>query len=167
MTLFYTGYNIILENDIYQKDLPAGKLSNRQFIELQFLEVIIMSRKTPFLTMKNREKLEAFLIDYLKEVFSDEEYITDFKKAYDEAYRVEIYGNRFLLTSGYIADWLRGLPLGTEYITYNIVCMLLKAVTGSEDYSLLDNYSEDEYTLDCYYWETLGRIILKEATKEE
>ena len=126
-----------------------------------------MSRKKQFLTMKNREKLEAFLTDYLKEVFSDEEYITDFKKAYDEAYRVEIYGNRCFLTSGYIADWLMGLPLGTEYMTYNIVCMLLKAVTGLEDYNQLENYSENEYTLDCYYWETLGRIILKEATKEE
>lgn len=42
MTLFYTGYNIILENEICQKDFPAGKLSDRQFIELQFMEVIIM-----------------------------------------------------------------------------------------------------------------------------
>ena len=126
-----------------------------------------MSRKKQFLTKKNREKLEAFLTSYLKEVFSNEEYITDFKKAYDEAYRVEIYGNRQLLTFGYIADWLRGLPLGTAYLTHNIVCMLLKAVTGSEDYSQLDNYSENDYVLDCYYWETLGRIILREATKEE
>ena len=126
-----------------------------------------MSRKKQFLTKKNREKLEAFLTSYLKEVFSDEEYITDFKKAYFEAYRVEIYGNRQLLTFGYIADWLRGLPLGTAYLTHNIVCMLLKAVTGSEDYSQLDNYSENDYVLDCYYWETLGRIILREATKEE
>ena len=126
-----------------------------------------MSRKKQFLTMKNREKLEAFLMEYLKEVFEDEEYITDFKKAYDEAYRVEIYGNRRFLTSGYIADWLRGLPLGTEYVTYNIICMLLKAVTGSADYSQLENYSEDDYSLDSYYWETLGRIILREATKEE
>ena len=67
------------------------------------------------------------------------------------------------MTSGYIADWLRGLPLGTEYMTYNIVCMLLKAVTGSEDYSLLDNYLEEDYDLDCYYWETLGKIILRET----
>lgn len=126
-----------------------------------------MSRKKQFLTMKNREKLEAFLTDYLKEVFEDEEYITDFKKAYDDAYRVEIYGNRRFLTAGYIADWLRGLPLGTEYVTYNIICMLLKAVTGSEDYRQLENYSEDAYSLDSYYWETLGRIILREATKEE
>ena len=131
------------------------------------MEVIIMSRKKKFLTMKNREKLEAFLIDYLKEVFEDEEYITDFKKAYDEAYRVEIYGSRRFLTSGYIADWLMGLPLGTKYMTYNIICMLLKAVTGSEDYKQLENYLEDDYTLDCYYWYTLGKIILREATKEE
>lgn len=126
-----------------------------------------MSRKKQFLTMENRKKLEAFLTDYLKKVFEDEEYITDFKKAYNEAYRVEIYGNRRFLTSGYIADWLRGLPLGTEYVTYNIICMLLKAVTGSADYRQFENYSEDDYSLDSYYWETLGRIILREATKEE
>ena len=126
-----------------------------------------MSRKKQFLTEKNREKLEAFLTDYLKEVFSDEEYITDFKKAYEEAYRVEIYGNRRFLTNKYISNWLRGLPLGTEYATYNIICMLLNAVTGSTDYNQLDNYSEDDYKLDCYYWETLGKIILREAMKEE
>ena len=126
-----------------------------------------MSRKKQFLTEKNKEKLEAFLIDYLKEVFEEEEYITDFKKAYEEAYRVEIYGNRRFLTDKYISDWLKGLPLGTEYATYNIICMLLKAVTGSADYDQLDNYLEDDYTLDCYYWETLGKIILREAMKEE
>lgn len=124
-----------------------------------------MSRQKKFLTIKNKEKLEAFLTDYLKEVFSDEEYITDFKKAYAEAYRVEVHGARHCLTPEYIADWLRGLPLGTEYVTYNIVCMLLKAVTGSEDYTQLENYSEDDYALDCYYWETLGKIIFTEARK--
>lgn len=126
-----------------------------------------MSRKKQFLTMKNREKLEAFLTDYLKEVFSDEEYTTNFQEAYKEAYRVEIFGGRHFLTAELISDWLKGLPIGIEYITYNIVCMLLKAVTGSEDYSQLDNYLEDDYALDCYYWEILGRIILREATKEE
>ena len=125
-----------------------------------------MSRKKQFLTMKNREKLEAFLTDYLKEVFSDEEYITDFKKAYDEAYRVEIYGNRHFLTTELIFDWLRGLPIGIEYMTYNIVCMFLKVITGSEDYMQIENYLEDECDLDCYYWETLGKIILREATRE-
>lgn len=126
-----------------------------------------MSRKKQFLTMKNREKLEAFLTDYLKEVFEDEEYITDFKKAYVDAYRVEIFGGRHFLTTELVSNWLRGLPIGIEYITYNIVCMFLKVITGSDDYIQLENYSEDDYALDCYYWETLGRIILKEATKEE
>ena len=125
-----------------------------------------MSRKKQFLTEKNKEKLESFLTDYLKEVFAEEEYITDFKKAYENAYRVEIYGNRRFLTSEYIVDWLRGLPFGIEYMTYNIVCMLLKAVTGSADYKQMVNYSEDDYILDCYYWETMGKIILREATKE-
>lgn len=123
--------------------------------------------KKKFLTLENKRKLESFLTDYLKEVLSEEENITNFKKAYEEAYRVEIYGNRHFLTAEFISDWLKGLPIGIEYITYNIVCMLLKAVTGSEYYSQLDNYSEDDYALDCYYWETLGRIILREATKEE
>ena len=122
--------------------------------------------KRKFLTKENKQKLESFLTKYLNEVLSEEEYITDFKKAYDEAYRVEIYGNRCFLTSGYIADWLRGLPLGTEYITYNIVCMLLKVITGSENYKQIENYLEEDYDLDCYYWETLGKIILREATRE-
>lgn len=119
--------------------------------------------KRKFLTKENKQKLESFLTKYLNEVFSDDEYITDFKKAYDEAYRIEIYGNRCFLTSGYIADWLRGLPLGTEYRTYNIVCMLLKVITGSEDYMQIENYLEEDYDLDCYYWETLGEIILRNA----
>lgn len=124
-----------------------------------------MSRKKKFLTIQNKKKLEAFLKDYLKEVFTEEEYITDFKKAYAEAYRVEVHGARRYLTPEYIADWLRGLPLGTEYVTYNIVCMLLKAVTGSGDHAQLENYSEDDYDLDCFYWETLGKIIFMETRK--
>ena len=43
-----------------------------------------MSRKKQFLTMKNKEKIEAWVTDYLKAVFTDEKYITEFKKASDE-----------------------------------------------------------------------------------
>ena len=121
--------------------------------------------KEKFLTLKNKKKLESFLTKYLKEVLSEEENTTDFKKAYEEAYRVEIYGNRHFLTAELISDWLRGLPIGIEYMTYNIVCMLLKVITGSEDYKQLENYLEEDYDLDCYYWETLGEIILRKATK--
>ena len=122
--------------------------------------------KRKFLTKENKQKLESFLTKYLNEVFSEEENTTGFKKAYEEAYRVEIYGNRHFLTVELISDWLRGLPIGIEYMTYNIVCMFLKVITGSENYKQIENYLEEDYDLDCYYWETLGKVILREATKE-
>ena len=119
--------------------------------------------KRKFLTIANKRKIETSLKKYLKEVLSEEETITDFKKAYEEASRVELYGNRHFLTEELVSDWLRGLSIGIEYMTYNIVCMLLKVITGSENYLQLENYLEDEYDLDCYYWEALGRIILRNA----
>lgn len=118
--------------------------------------------KKKFLTLENKRKLESFLTKYLKEVSSEEENIKDFK---EEASRVELYGNRHFLTAELVSDWLRGLPISIEYRTYNIVCMLLKVVTGIEDYKQLENYLEDDYDLDCYYWETLGRIILRKSMK--
>lgn len=122
--------------------------------------------KRKFLTKENKQKLETFLTKYLKEVLLEEESITDFKKAYEEASRVELYGNKFFLTEELVTNWLRGLPIGIEYVTYNIICMLLTVITGSADYEQIENYLEDECDLDCYYWETLGKIILREATKE-
>ena len=119
--------------------------------------------KRKFLTKENKQKLESFLTKYLNEVFSEEENITDYKKAYEEASRVELYGNRHFLTEELVTDWLLGLPIGIEYMTYNIVCMLLKVITGSENYLQLENYLEEDFDLDCYYWKTLGRIILREA----
>ena len=121
--------------------------------------------KRKFLTKENKQKLESFLTKYLNEVLTEDENTTDFKKAYEEASRVELYGNKPFLTVKLISDWLRGLPIGIEYMTYNIVCMFLKVITGSEDYVQIENYLEDTYDLDCYYWETLGKIILREATK--
>lgn len=121
--------------------------------------------KRKFLTVANKRKLETFLTKYLKEVFSEEEYITSFEKAYEEATRVELYGNRHFLTAELVSDWLRGLPIGIEYMTYNIVRMFLKVITGSDDYMQIENYLEDAYDLDCYYWEALGKIILRKSTK--
>lgn len=121
--------------------------------------------KRKFLTVANKRKLETFLTKYLNEVLSEDESITDFKKAYKEASRVELYGDRHFLTAGLVSDWLRGLPIGIEYMTYNIVCMLLKVITGSENYKQIENYLEEDYDLDCYYWETLGKIILRKSMK--
>ena len=121
-----------------------------------------MARKR-FLTELNKKKIHGFLKSYLLEVFSDEEYITDFRKAYEEAERVEIYGARKHLTPSLVADWLRGLPLDVSYMTYNIVSMLLEVVTGSKDHDKIDEFMENDSEIDTFYWEEMGRIIYCEG----
>lgn len=121
-----------------------------------------MARKI-FLTELNKRKIHAFLKSYLMNVFSEEEYVTDFKKAYEEAERVEAYGARECLTPSLVADWLRGLPLGVSYMTYNIVCMLLEVVTGSKDHDKIDEFIENDMEIDSFYWEEMGRIIYCEG----
>ena len=116
-----------------------------------------------FLTELNKRKIHGFLRSYLLEVFSGEEYITDFKKAYKEAERVEVYGERKHLTPSLVKDWLQGLPLGVSYMTHNIVCMLLGAVTGSKDYSKINEFITNASEIDSFYWEEMGRIIYYEG----
>ena len=123
-----------------------------------------MARKR-FLTRLNRRKIHDFLKSYLLEVFSDEEYITDFRKAYEEAERVEVYGDRKRLTPSLVKDWLLGLPLGVSYMTYDIVCMLLEVVTGSKDYNKINEFITNDSEIDSFYWEEMGRIIYYEGLK--
>ena len=123
-----------------------------------------MARKR-FLTELNKRKIHDFLKSYLLEVFSDEEYITDFRKAYKEAERVEVYGDRKHLTPSLVRDWLQGLPLGVSYMTYNIVCMLLGVVTGSKDYNKINEFITNDSEIDSFYWEEMGRIIYYEGMK--
>lgn len=123
-----------------------------------------MARKR-FLTELNKRKIHDFLKSYLLEVFSDEEYITDFRKAYEEAERVEVYGERKHLTPSLVKDWLQGLPLGVSYMTYNIVCMLLGVVTGSKDYNKINEFITNDSEIDSFYWEEMGRIIYYEGMK--
>ena len=123
-----------------------------------------MARKR-FLTELNKRKIHNFLKSYLMNVFSDEEYITDFKKAYKEAERVEVCGARKHLTPSLVADWLRGLPLGVSFTTYNIVCMLLEVVTGSKDYNKINEFITNDAEIDSFYWEEMGRIIYYEGMK--
>ena len=112
-----------------------------------------------------QKKIHDFLKSYLLEVFSDEEYITDFRKAYEEAERVEVYGERKHLTPSLVKDWLQGLPLGCAYTTYNIVCMLLEVVTGSKDYNKINEFITNDSEIDSFYWEEMGRIIYYEGMK--
>ena len=115
-------------------------------------------RKLKFLTVANKRKIDAFLRKYLKEVISSEEYYNSISKCYNEAKRVKCRPNEFIRPSK-ISDWLRGLPIGTEYATYNICLMFIEAVMGKKDINILDNYIEDQIDLDDYYWNTLGNII--------
>ena len=127
-----------------------------------------MRRK--ILTKKNKAILYKKLTEYLKEVFSDEEYITDFKKAYDEAKRVESYGNKRYITPSLITEWLTGLPIGTEYVTHDICVMVLGFLNLDESYAgkLGDDgsiYVESQTDIDRYYWDTLGEIIYQQHLK--
>lgn len=123
-----------------------------------------MARKR-FLTELNKTKIHDFLKSYLMDVFSNEEYITDFRKAYEEAERVEVHGDRKHLTPSLVKNWLLGMPLGVSYMTYNIVCMLLEVVTGSKDYNKINEFITNDSEIDSFYWEEMGRIIYYEGMK--
>ena len=123
-----------------------------------------MARKR-FLTESNKKKIHDFLKSYLLEVFSREECIKSFREAYEEAGRVEVYGARKHLTPSLVADWLRGLPLGVSYMTHDIVCTLLGVVTGSRDYNKINGFITNDYEIDSFYWEEMGRIIYYEGMK--
>ena len=119
------------------------------------------------LTKKNKFILYLKLTDYLKDVLEDEEYYSTFEDLYKEAERVECYGNFKHLTPSLITEWLQGLPLGTEYTTYNICVMILKFLNLDISYAekLGDEasiYMESQTDIDKYYWETLGDIIYRE-----
>ena len=126
-------------------------------------------RRTKILTKRNQAILYRKLTGYLKEVLDGEESYSTFEDLYQEAERVEVYGNR-RLTPALIAEWLRGLPVGTEYVTYNICIMVLRFLDLDESYAgkLGDGdsiYVESQTDIDGYYWETLGDIIYRQHLK--
>lgn len=116
-----------------------------------------------FLTEKNKRILKAGLKKYLAEVLEGEEYLTSIKDVYDDAIRVECWGSHSISVDR-IRDYLQGLPLGTQYITYYIVVMLCAMVKITKD-DFDKNYSEDATDLDGYYWTTLAEIIFEGGRK--
>lgn len=123
--------------------------------------------KRKILTEKNKALLYKKLKAYLEEILEKEEYFNSFEDLYQDAYRVKVYGRNKALTPSLIADWLMGLPIGTEYETYRICLMILEwlnidknqADKLGEDSSI---YLESQSDLDSFYWNTLGRIIYDE-----
>lgn len=119
-----------------------------------------------FLTVRNKAKIKTFLKGYLKEVLTEEECINTFSKALTEAKRTQLYGSKRIITPLLVSDYMRGLPVHVTYMTYSIVCLLLKVVTGSDEYNQMKNYSEEDIDLDDFYWNTLGEIVYEEGSHE-
>lgn len=127
-------------------------------------------RRIKILTKKNKVTLYKKLTDYLKEVLDGEENYSTFEDLYQEAKRVESYGNIRYITPSLITEWLRGLPVSTEYVTYDICVMILRFLDLDESYArkLGDDdsiYIESQTDIDSYYWETLGDIIYQQHLK--
>ena len=127
-------------------------------------------KRIKILTKKNQVILYKKLTDYLKEVLGGEEYYSTFEDLYQEAKRVKVYGNIRYLTPSLITEWLQGLPIGTEYVTYDICVMIMGFLNLDERYAgkLGDDdsiYIESQTDIDSYYWETLGDIIYQQHLK--
>ena len=127
-------------------------------------------RRIKILTKKNQVILYKKLTDYLKEVLDGEENYSTFEDLYQEAKRVKVYGNIRYLTPSLITEWLRGLPVGTVYATYDICIMILRFLGLDESYAekLGDDdsiYVESQTDIDSYYWTVLGDIIYQQHLK--
>ena len=127
-------------------------------------------RRIKILTKKNKFILNKKLTDYLKEVLDGEENYSTFEDLYQEAKRVKSYGNIRYITPSLITEWLRGLPISTEYVTYDICVMIMDFLGLEESYvgKLGDDdsiYIESQTDIDSYYWETLGNIIYQQHLK--
>ena len=127
-------------------------------------------RRTKILTKKNQAVLYQKLTEYLKEVLDKEENYSTFEDLYQEAKRVKSYGNKRYITPSLITQWLQGLPIGTEYVTYGICVMIMGFLDLDESYAgkLGDEdsiYIESQTDIDNYYWTTLGGIIYHQHLK--
>ena len=127
-------------------------------------------RRIKILTKKNKAVLYKKLTDYLKEVLDEEENYSTFEDLYQEAERVKVYGNKRYLTPSLITEWLQGLPVGTEYATYDICVMVLRFLGLDESYAGKlgvehSIYIESQTDIDNYYWAALGDIIYQQHLK--
>ena len=127
-------------------------------------------RRIKILTKKNKVILYKQLTDYLKEVLDEEDNYSTFEDLYQEAKRVKSYGNKRYITPSLITQWLRGLPIGTEYLTYGICVTILDFLNMDKSYAgkLGDDdsiYIESQTDIDSYYWDNLGDIIYQQHLK--
>lgn len=116
--------------------------------------------------------LKIKLREYLLSVLAEEEYYNTLEKCREEVRRTQGY----LLARGRqlpfcCSEWLRGLPIGVEFMTWNICKMIFDWLGWSYD----DNFSLgklyvggrkfDTLDLDNLYWKLLGEIIAEDKRK--
>ena len=102
--------------------------------------------KRKILTVKNQSILYKKLKAYLEEILEKEEYFNSFEDLYQDAYRVKVYGRSKTLTPSLITEWLMGLPIGIEYVTYKICLMILEWL--NLDKNCADKLGERTWLLD-------------------
>ena len=82
---------------------------------------------------------------YLDGVLSDEEYIKTYKDCADDVYRVFNYKKEVSLKD--VEQWLRGLPIGTAYITVET-----EKLAADFCYHLSHIARGTRSADDCYWW---------------
>lgn len=116
------------------------------------------------MTREERARLKEGLELYLDDVIADEEYYNTYEKCQKEVKRVE--GR---LTANNADEWLRGLPIGVEYNTWNI-CVRVFTILGWKYDPLFSlgrvrvqkgnfKFGVDSSYIDSLYWQILGEII--------
>lgn len=128
------------------------------------------------LTMREKKILKTKLREYLMSVLAEEEYYNTLEKCREEVRRTQGY----LLARGKTlascaSEWLRGLPIGVEFMTWNICVKIFNILGWKYDplFSLGEVIVEangkrkkfDTYDLDCLYWRLLGEIIAEGRRK--
>lgn len=118
--------------------------------------------KRRILTRSNEVILYDRLKEYLLWVLADEEYFNTLHDLYIGAEQAK--GNNDVMSPHIISSWLRGLPIGIEYVTYNICCKFFQWLNlPEEDVGALgedgSKYEESQTDLDNFYYKTLGKIV--------
>lgn len=122
------------------------------------------------MTEKEKKQLKVELKKYLLSVLAEEEYYNTLKHCKAEAFRVGGWNfKQGHSLASCCSDWLRGLPIGVEFATWNICVMIFKILGWKYDplFSLGGitvkvngkRKKVDSYDIDNLYWDTLGEII--------
>lgn len=128
------------------------------------------------LTMHEKEILKTKLREYLLSVLEEEEYYNTLEKCREEVRRTQGYLRAEGRTKAFCcSEWLRGLPIGVEFMSWNICVKIFNILGWKYDplFSLGGITVEangkrkkfDTYDLDCLYWNTLGEIIAEGRRK--